>query len=302
METIYLRTLIEAVETGSVSEAAERLFVTPSAVSRRIKYLEDMYGCLLLDRTGGTLKPTEAGRLVMDKAAGILAIERELTGGLRGLGENQGISFCCTPGFGIAYLPGILRNFMLEDAKPDDLNLMVGTPDDVARRFNDRVVDIAVLEYGNLVDMKGYERYPLPDEELVFVSAPGIGIGESAVAVDALTPHRVFLRADRCCYSICLEENLKRLGMEIGRFNGVARCDDLHVIIRAVEDGVGVTYLSRSLVEGQFRDGKLRAHYVEGFVHRFQRALAVRRGFGLHGRRAAFVRAVFSAFGLDAPL
>ena len=105
METTYLRTLIETVAKGSVSRAAERLFVTPSAVSRRIKFLEDLCGCPLLDRSGPTLKPTEAGRLILEKATEILAIERELMKRLRGVGDRRRISFCCTPAFGIGYLP-----------------------------------------------------------------------------------------------------------------------------------------------------------------------------------------------------
>jgi len=299
LETIYWRTLIEVVNTGSISEAAGRMFVTPSAASRRIKYLEDAYGCPLLDRSGPVLKPTDAGRLVLEKTAGILAIETDLTAALRGVGEKRCLSFCCTPGFGIAYLPAILKNFMLADARSDDLNILVGTPDDVARRLNDRFADIAVVEHGNITIAKGYRKHPLPDEEMVFISAPGTAIDDVAADLERLTPHRLFTRVDRCCSSICLEENLRRLGVDIGRFNGIAKCDDLHLIIRAVEDGAGVAYISKNVVEGQLKEGTLRAHYVNGFVHRFRRTLAVREGALPDGRCAVFANAVLSVFGME---
>ena len=134
MDTVYFRTLIETVESGSISEAAEKLSVTPSAVSQRIKHLENLYECVLLNRSGPVLKPTEAGRLVLDKAAAILAMEEEIAVALRGIGEKRSILFCCTPGFGIAFIPAILKNFTVIDAKSEDLNIFVGTPDDVARR------------------------------------------------------------------------------------------------------------------------------------------------------------------------
>ncbi len=43
MESLYLKTLVEVVRTGSLSRAAETLHVTQPAVSRRIKFMEDQY-------------------------------------------------------------------------------------------------------------------------------------------------------------------------------------------------------------------------------------------------------------------
>lgn len=301
METAYLRTLIETVAKGSVSGAAERLFVTPSAVSRRIKSLEDLCGCPLLDRSRPTLRLTEAGQLVLEKATEILMIEQELLKRLRGIGDRQSISFCCTPGFGIAYLPGILKNFMLGDAKPNNLNILFGTPDAVIQSLMDRLVDIAVLEHCGNFDRKGYEEHPLPDEEMVFVSAPELGIESGAIRLDALAPCRIFVRSDRCCSRILLERNMRRIGENLDRFRSIVTCEDLQVIINAVANGGGIAYLSGGVVRGLLHDGILMAHYVKGFVHNVKRTLVVRKNFRPDMRCAAFLDAVFSAFNLDTP-
>ena len=116
--------------------------------------------------------------------------------------------------------------------------------------------------------MKGYEEFPLPDEELVFVARPGIGIDDEAASLEQLTPYRLFTRVEECWSSVCLEENLQRLGKGGGRFKGITKLDDLHLIIHAVEDGAGVAYLSKHVVERQLKAGTLRAHYVDGFMHR----------------------------------
>lgn len=299
MDTVYFRTLIETVESGSITEAAEKLSVTSSAVSQRIKHLENLYGCVLLNRSGSALKPTEAGRLVLDKAAAILAIEKEIAVALQGIGEKRSISFCCTPGFGIAFIPAILKNYTLLDAKSDDLNIFVGTPDDVARRLKERTADIAVVEHETILPVRGYEEFPLPDEELVFVSSPGIDIDDEAASLEELTPYRLFARVEECWSSVCLEENLQRLGTGAGRFKSITKLDDLHLIIHAVEDGAGVAYLSKHVVEKQLKEGTLRAHYVDGFVHRFRRALIVREGFRTNCRCASFAKAILSVFDLD---
>lgn len=92
----YLETLVEAASLGSFSRAAESLCLTQSAVSKRIRFLEEHYGSPLLDRSGPVIVPTTAGLLVIEKARRLLAIERELEH-LEVLDRRRGISFCCTP-------------------------------------------------------------------------------------------------------------------------------------------------------------------------------------------------------------
>ena len=57
-----LRAFIVIVETRSFREAAGRLGVTPSALSRTIKRLEGRLGQRLLNRTTRSVSPTEAGQ------------------------------------------------------------------------------------------------------------------------------------------------------------------------------------------------------------------------------------------------
>jgi DNA-binding transcriptional LysR family regulator len=72
METSYLRTFVLVVESGSMSEAARRLEVTPAAVAHQLKLLERELGTRLLTRAGRTVVPTEAGHRLVDRASTIL--------------------------------------------------------------------------------------------------------------------------------------------------------------------------------------------------------------------------------------
>lgn len=80
MELAYLKTLLEMVDTGSFSKAADNLYVTQSAVSRRIKFMEDQYGYPLLDRSGPNLLLTDAGTVVADQLAAGLLVPHYLDG------------------------------------------------------------------------------------------------------------------------------------------------------------------------------------------------------------------------------
>ncbi|WP_423599199.1 LysR family transcriptional regulator [Roseateles sp. MS654] len=72
METAYLDTFALVVESGSMSEAARRLELTPAAVAHQLRLLERELGTRLLIRAGRTVVPTEAGYRLADRAASIL--------------------------------------------------------------------------------------------------------------------------------------------------------------------------------------------------------------------------------------
>jgi DNA-binding transcriptional LysR family regulator len=72
METAYLDTFALVVESGSMSEAARRLELTPAAVAHQLRLLERELGTRLLTRAGRTVVPTEAGYRLADRAGSVL--------------------------------------------------------------------------------------------------------------------------------------------------------------------------------------------------------------------------------------
>lgn len=67
-----LRTFCVAARHESFREAAERMFVTASAVSHQIKNLEDELGLRLFDRTARQLRLTDAGRLLFEDVSPLI--------------------------------------------------------------------------------------------------------------------------------------------------------------------------------------------------------------------------------------
>ncbi|MPW63634.1 LysR family transcriptional regulator [Moraxella catarrhalis] len=60
MNTTNLATFVTVMQTGSISGAAEKLYITQPAVSKRIKNLEDEFGTALFDTVGRSIIPTAA--------------------------------------------------------------------------------------------------------------------------------------------------------------------------------------------------------------------------------------------------
>mgnify|MGYP005988122203 CR=1 FL=1 len=72
-----MNALAAVARTGSVSTAAQILHITPSAVSQRIAKLEREAGQILLERSGRGVRLTGAGKLLVERADGMLAMMAE---------------------------------------------------------------------------------------------------------------------------------------------------------------------------------------------------------------------------------
>ena len=82
IELRHLRTLLALEETGSVSLAAKRVFLTQSALSHQIRTLENYYETPLFERKSTPLRFTPAGERLLQLARELLpltaAAERDL--------------------------------------------------------------------------------------------------------------------------------------------------------------------------------------------------------------------------------
>jgi LysR family transcriptional regulator (chromosome initiation inhibitor) len=79
-----LSALAAVVREGSFERAAQALFVTPSAVSQRIRSLEERLGCALVVR-GQPCRATDAGRRLCQHVDQVRLLEHDLQGTLPAL-------------------------------------------------------------------------------------------------------------------------------------------------------------------------------------------------------------------------
>ncbi|QXP91497.1 LysR family transcriptional regulator [Methylococcus capsulatus] len=77
LELRHLQTLLALVETGTLSKAAARVFLTQSALSHQIKQLEDHYGVALFERKTQPLRLSPAGQRLHSLAETVMKAVRE---------------------------------------------------------------------------------------------------------------------------------------------------------------------------------------------------------------------------------
>lgn len=97
LDLIALRYFSEAAETGSLRQAADRMHVTPSAVSRRINKLEHQLKTVLFERRASGVVPTAAGKILaaeLHAVYGQLSRVQELIGDLDGQRRGNVTLYC----------------------------------------------------------------------------------------------------------------------------------------------------------------------------------------------------------------
>ena len=73
MYSQQIKTFVQVAERGSLSKAAEDLFVTPASVMKQMNALEERLGLTLLKRTNHGIELTEAGKYIYQSAKQIMA-------------------------------------------------------------------------------------------------------------------------------------------------------------------------------------------------------------------------------------
>ena len=113
MDTDSLKAFLAVAEQQSFSLAAEQLYITQPAVSKRIAALESQLNCKLFDRIGRKVHLTEAGQALLPQSRRILQDIKEAVRSIHDLrGQVSGrLSMGISHHIGLHRLPPILRKY-----------------------------------------------------------------------------------------------------------------------------------------------------------------------------------------------
>ncbi len=88
IEPSHLKIMIALQEKGTLTEAAEALYLTQSALSHQIRYLEKKLNVKLWQRCGRRLRLTPAGELLLQTAQQVVPLLTQTEHALKALGEG----------------------------------------------------------------------------------------------------------------------------------------------------------------------------------------------------------------------
>ncbi|MFN4090288.1 MAG: LysR substrate-binding domain-containing protein [Alphaproteobacteria bacterium] len=256
-----LRAFEAAARHGSIKAAADELGVTPSAVSHRVRALEEAVGLDLLRRAGAGVEATAAGRAL---APALTAGLGRIAAGVAALTEDRKagpLRLSMLPTFAVHWLSPRLAAYPFE--KADSALLISATQEavDLAAGIAD-----AAVRHGS-GDWPGLDADLLFEETVTLFAAPGFVSGAEGVGADAsglrravaganlfLSQHR---RGDFEAWNASLSGGPLRPA-------AVTIVDSAGLGLRAAIDGAGVTLAGVEIAAADLDAGRL----VAPFAHR----------------------------------
>lgn len=241
---------VRALEEGSLSAAARRLDLSPAVASRRLARLEDRLGVRLIERTSRRLAPTEAGRLVYDRAAQLLEGVEDLEAVVsRRTTQARGLLRISAPtSFGRRRLAPLLQPFLAAQPRLTlELNL------------SDAFVDLMAEDVDVAVRIGGYEaENPLmhrlaPNRRVLCASPAYLAEHGAPESLDDLRRHAQLAAENQSTWRLEGPE-----GPVVFRARSRVRTNSSEVARELALAGAGVALRSTWDVGDELRDGRLR--------------------------------------------
>jgi DNA-binding transcriptional LysR family regulator len=232
-----LRTLVAAVDAGSLSAAAPVRFLSQSTLSEQLRKLEERAGQTLLQRSKTGVTPTAAGERLLAHARQILALSDAAWRDLHGVPLEGEVRLGITGYFRASDLTHLLARLGRQYPRLR-LRTQIGKSDDIETAHKRQALDLAIVMQVSGQPPLGEARI-LRSEPLVWAGAP------TAALIHAGEPIPLALLPESCAL-----HRLARTQLDAHRrayvVNHVA--SDVAGIQAAVAAGLGIACLNASSV------------------------------------------------------
>src|ERR1700729_1010689 len=272
---IRLRLLLEVERTGSISSAARGVSIARPSASIHIRTLETATGQQLVTRHGRGSRLTPAGKVVASHAERVLAtlagMRRSLDALEGRLGSELILAASLTPSLHL--LPTVLRAY--SERYP-------GVAVKLRTRPSQTVIQQVVrgsAEIGIAAEIPTAEpviSQEIATDELIGIAARGAVTADGGyVSMDELGRHTLLVGSESSSTRHFTERHLGAAGHRPTR---IWEFDSYHAIIRAVADGLGVSFVSLHLVRGSLESGELVTFRVFGAQRMIRTIYALQSG------------------------
>lgn len=262
MDLKQLEYFVRVAEMGSFTRAAQALDVAQPALSRQVRLLEVELRQNLLLRNGRGALPTDAGRLLLEHARGILhQVERarEELGRVGGALAGR-VAIGLPPSLSRALSVPIMRA-VRQQLPQASVSICEGLSTNMQEWLTTGRLDIAVLY--NAQPAPSIELSPLLEEDLFLVQLrpPGATQGPppNAISLADIARLPLVIPSRPNALRMLVETEMANLGL---RPEVALEIDGVAAILDLVADGAGAALLSRNAVSSAQRPEVFQLHPI----------------------------------------
>ncbi|NNE68599.1 MAG: LysR family transcriptional regulator [Pyrinomonadaceae bacterium] len=240
----------------SFSLAAERNFVTQSAVSQQVRTLEEKFRRKLLERVRGRreIRLTTAGEVFYKESKNVLASYNQLNEQMNRLvGRISGVVKVATVySIGLHELPPRVREFMSKFPNVK-IDLEYSRTTRVVRDVLKGIVELGIVAFPE--KRRGLTVVPMASDKLVLICPPDHDLAKRKRIKAKEVNDQDFVLFERDIPTRkATDKILKSYGVSV---NKAAEFDNIETIKRAVEVGFGLAIVPYPSVMDEERNGQL---------------------------------------------
>lgn len=259
MNLKQLEAFVHVAEGRSFSKAAKELFLTQPTVSAHIAGLEKELNARLFVRNTKEVKLSEEGKLLYDSAKQIVALQKKIEKTF--LENEKKEEHCITIAASTIpaqyLLPEILVKF--NEKYPNEQFKVIETDSaKVVEEVLNHNVDIGFT--GTVLEKKDCKYIPFYQDELVVI-APNTEkfkkLQQEATDIRWILQESVIMREEGSGTRKEAEKQLRKIGIDIGKLNVVASMENQEAIKKSVENGMGVSIISKLAAEEEMKKGQI---------------------------------------------
>lgn len=283
MDTSTLQAFVETAQLGSFSQASQRLFITQSAVSKRVAQLEDQIGARLFDRIGRTIALTDAGQALLPQARRILAELEDAKRVVENIkGEVSGrLSVAASHHISLHRLPNTLRTFTIQ--YPDvELDLRFYESEVAYEAVVHGDIELALITLSPESDPRLYSEVLWLDRLFYCVSNDHPIAKNGSTDFETLNQYPGILPAPNTFTSLIVHEQLSQRGLTPNLGISTNYLDTIRMMVSV---GLGWSLLPESMIDNHLHKVVIDSDAIErplGFIYHRDRTLSNAAGKLLH--------------------
>ena len=260
-----LQIFLQAAERLSFSETARCMHVTQPTVSRQIKALERNLGTTLFERSGAGLCLTEAGRLLVPRARKLLCQTCELKQMMESLQDTVvgHIRIACSTTAGKYILPQFAARFCHQHAGVW-ASILRCTPEYVVPRLLEAQADLGVVSCEVCGDDLECQEF-FVDHIILIVPASHAWVLRAPIDPSDLLEQPFLIREPTSGTRRVMLAELGKHDIVLDDMNIFMELGNAEAIVRTVEAGFGISFVSRLAAAWALREGTVAEVPVAGF-------------------------------------
>ena len=261
MNIDFLKMFIHVIELNSISKAAEDMDISQSALSQRIKSLENQMGGQLLERSYKGVAPTSLGEIVYRHGKGIASsYEQMLNEIAREKCSEQSIHILSTPSLYSHVLPCALyeikTNYPLYTLRVETLPSRV-VEDKIALGIADIGFIAGKPKNRELISKKIFS------DKIFLVASPHLEIPKE-ITINQLYDHPIIMLSKLQKTRQLLDRYLKGLGVDTDRLRTLYTLDSLESIKLSAINGYGLAFLPYTVIKKELHKKQLQITELNG--------------------------------------